>query len=394
MDPHPADQALPQLRILGHAGHGRATLTAAITRVLHAHDPEVPEVAGARAASARADRPPAGPPSRRSAIELVTGARRWLLHTQAPGSEVRHLLTGRSQLDGAILAVSAADGPTAQTREQVVLARQVGVPALVVALTKTDLVGDRELLALVEHEIRDLLGQHGFGRQQVPVVPVSAERALAGDPTWAARIVELMAACERWIPTPEPAAERPFLLPVDETFEVAGRGTVVTGRVEQGVVQVGDEVEFVGADPGQARRVVTGVGGRDQQLDRASAGDAVGVLLRGSGDGASEPGQALAEPGSVALQPELKAQVYVLSRDEGGRDALCDGGAYDVLTWWGMLTTGTVRLAAARQLALPGEHLEVRVQLRHPVAARAGLRVALRQRHRMVALGRIVAGTR
>ncbi|HKE98911.1 MAG TPA: GTP-binding protein [Actinomycetes bacterium] len=390
MDPHPDERALPRLRVLGHAGHGKATLAAAIGSVLGAGDPGPP----AGAARGRPARPGPGagtlePAKPQPVIELAVDGRRWLLHTQPAEDEVRLLLTGRAQLDGAILAVSAADGPTPQTREQVLLARKVGIPALVVALTMTDLVDDEDLLAVVEQEVRELLAEHGFGEWQVPVVRVSAEGALAGDPSWTAGIVELMTACGRWIPVPAPADQRPFLLPVEEAFEVAGRGTVVTGRVEQGVVSVGDEVEFVGACPDRARRIVASVGRRDRRLDQARPGDAVGVLLRGPGDGAPDEGQALAEPGSVALQPELRAQVYVLSPDEGGRDALCDGGDYDVLTWWGALIPGTVQLGAV-QLALPGERLEVRLRLGQPVVARPGLRVAIRQRNRMVALGRIV----
>jgi elongation factor Tu len=375
---------------MGHIDHGKTTLTAAITKVLHERDPQVPftpfdEIDKAPEEKQR------GITISIAHVEYETASRHYA-HVDMPGHAdyIKNMITGAAQVDGAILVVSAPDGPMPQTREHVLLARQVGVPYIVVALNKVDLVDDEELLELVELEVRELLTAYEFPGDDTPVVRVSALRALEGDPEAAAQVVALMDAVDSYIPEPTREVDKPFLMPVEDVFSITGRGTVATGRIEQGAVKVGEEVEIVGIRPKTTRTVATGVEMFRKLLDRGQAGDNVGVLLRGVKREDIERGQVLAKPGSITPHTEFTAQVYVLSKEEGGRHTPFFNNYRPQFYFRTTDVTGEVTLPEGTEMAMPGDNTEMTVRLIQPVAMAEGLRFAIREGGRTVGAGRVI----
>jgi len=374
---------------MGHIDHGKTTLTAAITKVLADANP------GASSFTAFADIDKAPEERERgitiniSHVEYETEARHYA-HVDMPGHAdyIKNMITGAAQVDGAILVVSAADGPMPQTREHVVLARQVGVPAIVVALNKVDMVDDEELLDLVELEVRELLNEYDFPGDDVPVVKVSALKALEGDADAAAQILELMNQVDEYIPQPERATDKPFLMPIEDVFTITGRGTVVTGRIEQGAVHTGDEVEIVGIHDTQ-KTTCTGVEMFRKLLDEGMAGDNVGVLLRGTKREDVERGQVLAKPGSITPHTEFEAQVYVLTTSEGGRHKPFFSNYRPQFYFRTTDVTGTIELPEGTEMCMPGDNTTMKVELIHPIAMEEGLRFAIREGGRTVGAGRV-----
>jgi elongation factor Tu len=303
---------------------------------------------------------------------------------------IKNMITGAAQIDGAILVVSAPDGPMPQTREHVLLARQVGVPYIVVALNKVDMVDDEELLELVELEVRELLTQYEFPGDDTPIVRLSALKALEGDPEWTPKILELMDAVDAYVPEPERVVDRPFLMPVEDVFTITGRGTVATGRVEQGTVKVGENVEIVGIRPKTTTTVVTGVEMFRKLLDQGQAGDNIGVLLRGTKREDIERGQVLAKPGSITPHTEFTAQVYVLSKEEGGRHTPFFNNYRPQFYFRTTDVTGEVSLPEGTEMAMPGDNTEMVVKLIQPIAMTEGLRFAIREGGRTVGAGRVI----
>jgi elongation factor Tu len=386
------ERTKPHLNIgtMGHIDHGKTTLTAAITKVLHEQDPQVPftpfdEIDKAPEEKQR------GITISIAHVEYET-ANRHYAHVDMPGHAdyIKNMITGAAQVDGAILVVSAPDGPMPQTREHVLLARQVGVPYIVVALNKVDMVDDEELLELVELEVRELLTAYEFPGEDTPVIRVSALKALEGDPEAAAQVVALMEAVDSYIPEPARDVDKPFLMPVEDVFSITGRGTVATGRIEQGVVRVGDEVEVVGIRPKVTRTVATGVEMFRKLLDQGQAGDNVGVLLRGVKREEIERGQVLAKPGSITPHTEFTAQVYVLSKEEGGRHTPFFNNYRPQFYFRTTDVTGEVALPEGTEMAMPGDNTEMTVRLIQPVAMAEGLRFAIREGGRTVGAGRVV----
>ncbi len=375
---------------MGHIDHGKTTLTAAITKVLHERNPEVPftpfdQIDKAPEEKAR------GITISIAHVEYETDKRHYA-HVDMPGHAdyIKNMITGAAQVDGAILVVSAPDGPMPQTREHVLLARQVGVPYIVVALNKVDMVDDEELLELVELEVRELLTQYEFPGDDAPIVRVSALKALEGDERAAGQVVALMDAVDNYIPEPQRDIDKPFLMPVEDVFTITGRGTVATGRVEQGVVKVGEEVEVVGIHPKTAKTVVTGVEMFRKLLDQGQAGDNIGVLLRGVKRDDIERGQVLARPGSITPHTQFTAQVYVLSREEGGRHTPFFNNYRPQFYFRTTDVTGTVQLPEGTEMAMPGDNTEMVVELISPIAMQEGLRFAIREGGRTVGAGRVV----
>ena len=374
---------------MGHIDHGKTTLTAAVTKVLADADPS------STTATAFADIDKAPEERERgitiniSHVEYETPARHYA-HVDMPGHAdyIKNMITGAAQVDGAILVVSAADGPMPQTREHVLLARQVGVPAIVVALNKVDMVDDAELLDLVELEVRELLSEYEFPGDDVPVVQVSALKALEGDETAKAQIMELMEAVDSYIPQPERDLDKPFLMPIEDVFTITGRGTVVTGRVEQGVVNTGDEIEIVGLRDTQ-KTTCTGVEMFRKLLDQGQAGDNVGVLLRGTKREEVERGQVLAQPGSITPHTEFEAQVYVLTKEEGGRHKPFFDGYRPQFYFRTTDVTGSVKLPEGTEMCMPGDNTAMTVTLIAPIAMDEGLRFAIREGGRTVGAGRV-----
>ena len=373
---------------MGHIDHGKTTLTAAITKVL------ADRVAGNTAASFESiDKAPEererGITINVSHVEYET-ANRHYAHVDMPGHAdyIKNMITGAAQVDGAILVVSAADGPMPQTREHVLLARQVGVPTIVVALNKADMVDDEELLELVELEARELLTEYEFPGDDVPVVHVSALKALDGDDAAAEKIMELMAAVDEYIPEPVRELEKPFLMPIEDVFSITGRGTVVTGKIEQGVVKVGDEVEIVGIRDTR-KTTCTGVEMFRKLLDSGQAGDNIGALLRGIEKDEVQRGQVLAKPGSITPHTEFEAQVYVLTKEEGGRHKPFFGNYRPQFYFRTTDITGTVRLPEGTEMCMPGDTTEMTVELINPIAMDEGLRFAIREGGRTVGSGRV-----
>jgi len=376
---------------MGHIDHGKTTLTAAITKVLSESG-----VGGVNRFTAF-DEIDKAPEERERGItiaiahvEYETVARHYA-HVDMPGHAdyVKNMITGAAQVDGAILVVSAADGPMPQTREHVLLARQVGVPYIVVFLNKTDMVDDPELLDLVELEVRDLLTEYEFPGDEVPVVRGSALKALEGDAGEAAHVAELMEAVDSYVPEPSRDVDKPFQMPIEDVFSITGRGTVVTGRVEQGVLRVGSEVEIVGIRPTQ-RSTVTGVEMFRKLLDEARAGDNVGLLLRGTGKDDVERGQVVCVPGSITPHTEFDAQVYVLTKEEGGRHNPFFSGYRPQFYFRTTDITGAITLPEGTQMVMPGDNTEMRVELIHPIAMDEGLRFAIREGGRTVGAGRVI----
>jgi elongation factor Tu len=386
------ERTKPHLNIgtMGHIDHGKTTLTAAITKVLHEQDPSV--------AFTPFDQIDKAPEEKQRGITISIAhveyetANRHYAHVDMPGHAdyIKNMITGAAQVDGAILVVSAPDGPMPQTREHVLLARQVGVPYIVVALNKVDMVDDEELLELVELEVRELLTAYEFPGDDTPIIRVSALRALEGDPAAAAQVVELMAAVDSYIPEPTRDVDKPFLMPVEDVFSITGRGTVATGRIEQGVVKVGDEVEIVGIRPKTTKTVATGVEMFRKLLDQGQAGDNVGVLLRGIKREDIERGQVLARPGSITPHTEFSAQVYVLSKEEGGRHTPFFNNYRPQFYFRTTDVTGEVSLPEGTEMAMPGDNTEMLVRLIQPVAMAEGLRFAIREGGRTVGAGRVI----
>ena len=302
---------------------------------------------------------------------------------------IKNMITGAAQVDGAILVVSAADGPMPQTYEHVLLARQVNVPYIVVALNKVDMVDDPELLDLVELEVRELLTQYEFPGDDVPVVKVSALKALDGDEEAAKQVLELMDAVDTYIPEPQRDTDKPFLMPIEDVFTITGRGTVVTGRVEQGTLKLGDEIEIVGIEPATTKTVVTGIEMFRKMLDEAQAGDNAGILLRGTKKDEVQRGQVLAKPGSITPHTKFTAQVYVLSKDEGGRHTPFFNNYRPQFYFRTTDVTGSVKLPDGTEMVMPGDNTEMEVELIQPIAMEEGLRFAIREGGRTVGAGRV-----
>lgn len=372
---------------IGHVDHGKTTLTAAITKVLA-------EKGGASFMAY--DQIDKAPEEKARGITISTAhveyetADRHYAHVDCPGHAdyVKNMITGAAQMDGAILVVSAADGPMPQTREHILLARQVGVPALVVFMNKVDQVDDAELLDLVEMEIRELLSSYGFPGDEIPIVKGSALCALEGreDPIGKDAILELMTAVDTYIPQPERAIDKPFLMPIEDVFSISGRGTVVTGRVESGIVKVGEEVEIVGLRPTQ-KTTVTGVEMFRKLLDQGQAGDNVGALLRGTKREDVERGQVLAKPGSITPHTNFKCEAYILKKEEGGRHTPFFGNYRPQFYFRTTDVTGTVKLPTGVEMVMPGDNVAMEVELIAPVAMDEGLRFAIREGGRTVGAG-------
>ena len=374
---------------MGHIDHGKTTLTAAITRVLADH------VEGTH--FTEFDKIDNAPEERERGITINVAhveyetENRHYAHVDMPGHAdyIKNMITGAAQVDGAILVVSAADGPMPQTREHVLLARQVGVPKIVVALNKVDMVDDPELLEIVDMEVRDLLNEYGFPGDDTPVVNVSALKALDGDDESSQGVMELMAQVDEYIPTPQRDVDKPFLMPIEDVFSITGRGTVVTGRVEQGVVNTGDEVEIVGIRETR-KTTCTGVEMFRKILDRGEAGDNIGALLRGVGKTEVQRGQVLAAPRSITPHTEFEAQVYVLSKGEGGRHSPFFSNYRPQFYFRTTDVTGTITLPEGIEMCLPGDNTEMRVELISPIAMDEGLRFAIREGGRTVGAGSVI----
>ncbi len=374
---------------MGHIDHGKTTLTAAITRVLAdrvegTHFTEFDKIDNAPEERER------GITINVAHVEYETENRHYA-HVDMPGHAdyIKNMITGAAQVDGAILVVSAADGPMPQTREHVLLARQVGVPKIVVALNKVDMVDDPELLEIVEMEVRDLLNEYDFPGDDTPIVNVSALKALDGDGDSSEGVVELMAQVDEYIPTPQRDVDKPFLMPIEDVFSITGRGTVVTGRVEQGVVNTGDEVEIVGIRETR-KTTCTGVEMFRKILDRGEAGDNIGALLRGVGKTEVQRGQVLAAPRSITPHTEFEAQVYVLSKGEGGRHSPFFSNYRPQFYFRTTDVTGTITLPEGVEMCLPGDNTEMRVELISPIAMDEGLRFAIREGGRTVGAGSVI----
>ncbi len=371
---------------IGHVDHGKTTLTAAITKVLseegHADFLDYASIDKAPEERAR------GITINTATVEYETETRHYA-HVDCPGHAdyVKNMITGAAQMDGAILVVSAADGPMPQTREHILLAKQVGVPAMVVFLNKEDQVDDPELIELVEMEVRDLLTEYGFPGDEVPIVVGSALKALEGDEKQKENIKKLMAEVDRYIPTPERDTDKPFLMPVEDVFTITGRGTVATGRVERGTVKVGDATEIVGLQEKPTATVVTGVEMFRKILDQAEAGDNIGTLLRGIDRKNIERGQVLAKPGSVQPHTEFTAQVYVLTKDEGGRHTPFFNGYRPQFFFRTTDVTGDIQLPEGTEMCMPGDNIEMSVKLITPIAMEEGQRFAIREGGRTVGAG-------
>ena len=370
---------------IGHVDHGKTTLTAALTTIL------AKKFGGAAKAYDQIDNAPEekarGITINTSHVEYETETRHYA-HVDCPGHAdyVKNMITGVAPMDGAILVCSAADGPMPQTREHILLARQVGVPYIIVFMNKCDMVDDAELLELVEMEIRDLLSSYDFPGDDCPIVQGSALKALEGDAAYEEKIFELAAALDSYIPTPERAVDKPFLLPIEDVFSISGRGTVVTGRVERGVIHVGDEIEIVGLKETQ-KTTCTGVDMFRKLLDEGQAGDNVGVLLRGTKREEVERGQVLAKPGTITPHTKFKAEVYVLSKEEGGRHTPFFANYRPQFYFRTTDVTGAVTLEEGVEMVMPGENVAITVELIAPIAMEEGLRFAIREGGRTVGAG-------
>jgi elongation factor Tu len=384
------DRSKPHVNIgtIGHVDHGKTTLTAAITKVLAKNNPKVQFVAF--------DQIDKAPEEKARGITIATAhveyetAKRHYAHVDCPGHAdyVKNMITGAAQMDGAILVVAATDGPMPQTREHILLARQVGVPAMVVFMNKADAVDDPELLELVELEVRELLSAYEFPGDDIPVVRGSALKALEGDPEWEKTVIELMDAVDNYIPTPERDVEKPFLMPVEDIFTIQGRGTVATGRVERGKVKVGETVEIVGIRP-TTKTVVTGVEMFKKLLDEGTAGDNVGLLLRGLERKDIERGQVISKPGSITPHTKFKAEAYVLTKEEGGRHTPFFNGYRPQFYFRTTDVTGVAHLPEGTEMVMPGDNVAMEIELIAPIAMEKGLRFAIREGGRTVGAGTV-----
>jgi elongation factor Tu len=386
------DRSKPHVNVgtIGHVDHGKTTLTAAITKIL---------ASKGTATFTSFDMIDKAPEERERGITIATAhveystEKRHYAHVDCPGHAdyVKNMITGAAQMDGAILVVSAADGPMPQTREHILLARQVGVPYIVVALNKVDMVDDPELLDLVELEVRELLSSYDFPGDEIPIVRVSALRALeSGDANsdWGKKIMELMDAVDSYIPMPERVIDKPFLMPVEDIFSISGRGTVVTGRIERGIVKVGEEIEIVGIRP-TIKKVVTGVEMFRKLLDQGQAGDNVGLLLRGVERKDVERGQVCSKPGSITPHTKFKAEVYILTKEEGGRHTPFFNGYRPQFYFRTTDITGVASLVEGAEMVMPGDNTSLTIALIHPIAMEKGLRFAIREGGRTVGAGTV-----
>jgi elongation factor Tu len=384
------ERTKPHLNIgtIGHIDHGKTTLTAAITKVLSERNPNTSFTAFDEIDKAPEERQ-RGITISIAHVEYET-ANRHYAHVDCPGHAdyIKNMITGAAQMDGAILVVAATDGPMPQTREHVLLARQVGVPSIVVALNKTDMVDDEEILELVELEVRELLNEYEFDGDEIPIVRVSALKALEGDQEWSEKIVELMDAVDSHIPEPVRDVDKPFLMPIEDVFTITGRGTVVTGRVERGLVKVNEEVEIVGIKP-TSKTVCTGVEMFRKLLDEGRAGDNIGALLRGTKKEDVERGQVLAKPASITPHASFAAQVYVLTKEEGGRHTPFFGNYRPQFFFRTTDITGAIQLPDGTEMVMPGDNTEMNVELIAPIAMEEGLRFAIREGGRTVGAGRV-----
>jgi elongation factor Tu len=384
------DRSKPHVNIgtIGHVDHGKTTLTAAITKVLAKNNPKVQFVAF--------DQIDKAPEEKARGITIATAhveyetKNRHYAHVDCPGHAdyVKNMITGAAQMDGAILVVAATDGPMPQTREHILLARQVGVPAMVVFMNKADAVDDPELLELVELEVRELLSAYEFPGDDIPVIRGSALKALEGDPEWEKTVLELMDAVDSYIPTPERDIEKPFLMPVEDIFTIQGRGTVATGRVERGKVKVNEQVEIVGIRPTR-NTVVTGVEMFKKLLDEGVAGDNVGLLLRGIDRKDIERGQVISKPGSITPHTKFKAEAYVLTKEEGGRHTPFFTGYRPQFYFRTTDVTGVAHLPEGVEMVMPGDNVAMTIELIAPIAMEKGLRFAIREGGRTVGAGTV-----
>jgi elongation factor Tu len=388
------ERTKPHLNIgtIGHIDHGKTTLTAAITKVLHDQDPTTSYTSFDEIDKAPEERE-RGITISIAHVEYETPNRHYA-HVDCPGHAdyIKNMITGAAQMDGAILVVAATDGPMPQTREHVLLARQVGVPNIVVALNKADMVDDEEILELVELEVRELLNEYEFPGDDTPIVRVSALKALEGDAEWAGKIVELMEAVDTHIAEPTRDVDKAFLMPIEDVFTITGRGTVVTGRVERGIVKVNEEVEIVGIKA-TTKTVCTGVEMFRKLLDEGRAGDNIGALLRGTKKEDVERGQVLAKPGSITPHTSFDAQVYILTKEEGGRHTPFFSNYRPQFYFRTTDITGSINLPEGVEMVMPGDNTEMKVELIAPIAMEEGLRFAIREGGHTVGAGRVVKVT-
>jgi elongation factor Tu len=379
---------------IGHVDHGKTTLTAAITRVLHDKYPTLNTASAFDQIDNSPEEKQRGITINISHVEYQTEKRHYA-HVDAPGHAdyIKNMITGAAQMDGAILVVAATDGPMPQTKEHVLLARQVGVPYIVVALNKSDMVDDAEILDLVEMEVRELLSKYEFPGDDAPVIQVSALKALEGDATWGAKVLELMDACDSHIPEPTRELDKPFLMPVEDVFTITGRGTVITGKIERGQVKVNDEVEIVGIRDKQ-KTTVTGIEMFRKLLDYAEAGENVGLLLRGTKREDVERGQVVCKPSSITPHTGFDANVYILSKDEGGRHNPFYANYRPQFYFRTTDVTGVITLPAGTEMVMPGDTTEMAVELIQPIAMEEGLRFAIREGGRTVGAGTVTKITK
>ena len=380
---------------IGHIDHGKTTLTAAITKVLHDAYPNLNEASAFDQIDKAPEEKARGITISIAHVEYQTESRHYA-HVDCPGHAdyIKNMITGAAQMDGAILVVAATDGPMPQTKEHVLLARQVGVPYIVVALNKADMVDDEEILELVELEVRELLSEYEFPGDDLPVVRVSALKALEGDKEWGDKLLELMAAVDASIPEPVRETDKPFLMPVEDVFTITGRGTVVTGRIERGVINVNESVEIVGIKDNVQTTTVTGVEMFRKLLDQGMAGDNVGLLIRGIKREEVERGQVVCKPKSITPHTEFEANVYILSKDEGGRHTPFFNNYRPQFYFRTTDVTGVVDLPEGTEMVMPGDNTEMKVTLIQPIAMEEGLRFAIREGGRTVGAGRVTKITK
>ncbi len=391
------ERTKPHINIgtIGHIDHGKTTLTAAITKVLHDKYPTLNEASAFDQIDKAPEERQRGITISIAHVEYQTESRHYA-HVDCPGHAdyVKNMITGAAQMDGAILVVAATDGPMPQTREHVLLARQVGVPAMVVALNKCDMVDDEEILELVELEVRELLSDQDFDGDNAPVVQVAAAPAMQGDEKWGNSIVELMNAVDEYIPTPERETDKPFLMPVEDVFTITGRGTVITGRIERGIVKINETVDIVGIREAKQTTTVTGIEMFRKLLDEGQAGENVGLLLRGTKREDVERGMVVIKPGTTTPHTEFEANVYILSKEEGGRHTPFFQNYRPQFYFRTTDVTGVVELPDGTEMVMPGDNTEMSVKLIQPIAMEDGLRFAIREGGRTVGAGRVTKITK
>ncbi|MQA60381.1 MAG: elongation factor Tu [Actinophytocola sp.] len=391
------ERSKPHVNIgtIGHVDHGKTTLTAAITKVLHEKFPELNQSRAFEQIDNAPEEKQRGITINISHVEYQTEKRHYA-HVDAPGHAdyIKNMITGAAQMDGAILVVAATDGPMPQTKEHVLLARQVGVPYIVVALNKADMVDDEEILELVELEVRELLNEYEFPGDDAPVVQVSALLALEGDDKWAEKVAELMNAVDENVPDPVRETEKPFLMPIEDVFTITGRGTVVTGRIERGAVKLNEEVEVVGIREGTTKTTVTSIEMFNKMLDYGQAGDNAALLLRGIKREDVERGQVVIKPGTTTPHTEFEASVYILSKDEGGRHTPFFNNYRPQFYFRTTDVTGVVTLPEGTEMVMPGDNTNISVTLIQPIAMDEGLRFAIREGGRTVGAGQVTSITK